>query len=652
MSPKKVKTTKPQPGNEPTETTSVPTQMPEETPAPIIGDEDVHMDAGESVPSGANTEDEIARLRAEITRLTTERDMARLLASSMQERLSDVKEALNEQKDRVAELKDDNSRYRRKYNEAEANAKSWREKAEAAEDCYKDLDEDFSNLEEDFNRYQADNPERREDAPSRTAENEQFERDAQALYEETDTRSGIMGERPEQKRGDTSAPKTKPTAHSKRDDGSARWSEPTFDGNASGNSKAGVKTSAYRRQHQFLPKEKTMAATSHVVDMHREEGPDLAKVVTKAGDKDLEWTGRWHVNPADPESANAWRIRDTQQVSALVTGTNRTRIDPTLQETQRLLINGARLVPLNHRSAAQTEVVEFATWAESAGNHPLRHLNQTGTGVRRGTDGTLNALDITVQRFITELRPNTGHTDHQARIGRINHLMREIFSHPNSYRRLVDVIDPNTGSDIYADPVNETVLSEANRINAVTFPDGVAITHLSVTRWLWSTLRISRAIAQHLIEPYFRRQLRHTLAARTLERLADQPNVSDQALAWIQMFGIPNARSQFFTVTDRRYTVRDLSRSIWQTSGGQRWRWVLPAAPPGVVDQPPMQTLAADTSFGEIDVTIDWLPDHVRQVWEPLYTAAVTAVEQEDLLAAPVVEPMEMIVEEDAPMSS
>ncbi|EUC55930.1 hypothetical protein RSOL_144410, partial [Rhizoctonia solani AG-3 Rhs1AP] len=187
MSPKKVKTPKPQPGDEPTETTSVPTQPPGETPAPIIGDVDVHMDAGESVPSGTNPEDEIARLRAEITHLTTERDMARLLASSMQERLADVKEALNEQKERVAELKDDNSRYRRKYNEAEANAKSWREKAEAAEDRYNTLDEDFSNLEEDFNRYQADNPERRERSPPRTTESEQFERDACALYEEDET---------------------------------------------------------------------------------------------------------------------------------------------------------------------------------------------------------------------------------------------------------------------------------------------------------------------------------------------------------------------------------------------------------------------------------------------------------------------------------
>lgn len=88
-----------------------------------------------------------------------------------------------------------------------------------------------------------------------------------------------------------------------------------------------------------------------------------------------------------------------------VSGNSSTRVDEALQANKRLLICNARMVPCEFRTAAQVEVIEFAKWAEAMGNHPLMQRDQVSPGTRRGEANTINPLDMTVQRFLRELRP-------------------------------------------------------------------------------------------------------------------------------------------------------------------------------------------------------------------------------------------------------
>lgn len=74
------------------------------------------------------------------------------------------------------------------------------------------------------------------------------------------------------------------------------------------------------------------------------------------------------------------------------------------------------------------------------------------------------------------------------------------------------IIAPNEGENIYDDPIDITYLTEANRLTPTHFQMLEGINALSVVQYLWYVLGVPCSIAQHIVEPYFRRIQRHSMA--------------------------------------------------------------------------------------------------------------------------------------------
>lgn len=352
---------------------------------------------------------------------------------------------------------------------------------------------------------------------------------------------------------------------------------------------------------------------------------------------DIEWTGRHTINNTDPEGAAAWRQLDAPSALALFQGANVTTLDPTIHARQRMLVRHARMVPRDRLSAVQQQVVQLAYHLEQMGNHPLAPVSQIPMGVRFGVDGTYSSVDMAVHRFLSSIRPENRGEDMLAILHRINRVVAEIFSRPDTYSRLVESIAPEVSDNIYSDPLDQTVLTASTRLNPSTFENAMAVTHRSVAQWLWTTIRLPRSIARHVIEPYFRRSQWHSIAVRELSRLQHTPGVPDSVVEWTQRAitqAHQIARTSFVVRTNARYAIRDLNRSVWNDPSRTNWRWTIPprltqtAVPLTVA-----QILQEDASFNEVDLDVNWIPENVRSYFLPMYLAAYTAWEQEDLSA-------------------
>lgn len=214
----------------------------------------------------------------------------------------------------------------------------------------------------------------------------------------------------------------------------------------------------------------------------------------------LEWTGRDTVNTTDPARADAWCILDGPAAIALFQGGNMTSLDPVLHTRQRLFVCHARMVPRNQLSATQSHILQLALCLEQLGNHPIVPSTQVPTGVRFGKSGTYSSVDTHVHCFLVALRPESW-GKRSPIIDRVNRVVGKIFSCPDTYQRLVASIAPDAGDDIYADPLDQTVLTAASRMHADMFPDVDSVTHQFVAQWVWTIVCVPRSVARHVIEP-------------------------------------------------------------------------------------------------------------------------------------------------------
>ncbi|KAF8593043.1 hypothetical protein BDV93DRAFT_566991 [Ceratobasidium sp. AG-I] len=352
-------------------------------------------------------------------------------------------------------------------------------------------------------------------------------------------------------------------------------------------------------------------------------------------DEDLEWTGRFMVHTHDPIGANTWRVLSAQGAIALFTGPNATRVDPDHNRLQQTLVHHARMIPRDRLSAAQQQVLDLARNMENMGNHPIMRTEQVPTGVRIGENASISVVDMSVHRFLLAVRP-TGARELAPIINRVNHVLGEIFSRLQTYRRIVENIAPRVSEDIYSDPLNVTSVTDTTRVSAVHFPDVLAVDYMSIGRWLWEVLRVPRSVVHHVLEPYFRHGQRHTLANRALARLNDAVGIADSDLEWIQhttaLVGSAG-QSSFLVHAPARFPVRDLNRIVWGNPEMTRWRWMLPTpSVPSAVPATAVEILQSDVSYLDVDVRIDWVPESIRAVFLPTYKSDMTVWEQTDII--------------------
>ncbi|KAF8601850.1 hypothetical protein BDV93DRAFT_509697 [Ceratobasidium sp. AG-I] len=617
--------------------------------------------AADILPEAHRLRLELERLRGELNVARAERDIARTETAAARSMMKDYKESVEETKSRVRELRKDLDRYRDRRDD---DREDWRLKSI-------DYEEQIAALKH-YEHLRCTQPPRVDPVPYESPESrEEF----YSMYE--DDRSA----------GQQSAPNTTPVRRqvplpavesstaSTNSSAVATTTAPTTTtavAPATANSYSGVTqgTPAFRGYRpiegvppvNFGQPDKSSGTASlrwadadgasQAASLKRRSTGDLnsgrgrhaprggtgfskahgntrvasARRAAKAATADdLQFDGRHTVNTTDPAGAEAWRVLDAPTAVGLFQGGNITSLDPALHARQRTLVRHAWMVPCDRLSATQQHVLQLAQRLEQLGNHPIVLSTQIPTGVRFGEAGTYSS----------------SRADMGPIIDRVNRIIGEIFSRPDTYRRFVASIAPDVSNDIYSDPLDQTVLNAASRMNATMFPDLTSVTHRSVGLWLWNVVHVPRSIARHMLEPYFRRNQRHSIAAREFTRMDSVQGMPDDVIEWVQRAAAQpgHLRTSFVVRTRARYAIRDLDRMVWVNLERTHWRWLTP--PPTVqsaVARTTAQTLQEDVSYLEVDLDVDWIPESVRTQFRPVYHSVFTEWEQDDLLAHEVPE--------------
>ncbi|KAF8597531.1 hypothetical protein BDV93DRAFT_562143 [Ceratobasidium sp. AG-I] len=667
-------------------------QQPAETPDESHVDTDVTINPGETARDGTELRTETKRLRRELDRLRVElrmaqdqAELARAEASAARSMMRDSTQSLNSVSSHMDELKEDAERSKKdadRYQRARDNAE--RRVADTQEDWQLDsvkLTEEIDNLRQE--NYELQNP-RAFGTSTPSVPNRQSDGDNTSGFEdytpatrpaisqssaqaasqsvtsstastktvEQNTFSGVTrgtsafpnpgkapaSSGPNDKRGIRPLDRVPPVKFDspgfQSGLASSHWSDKPF--TQSANLKRRSQGDLANSFDRHAPRSGTGFGTGFSRGRGGTKQSSAARrTKDNTRDEDLEWTGRFMVHTHNPVSANTWRVLSAQGAIALFTGPNAMRVDPDHNRLQQTLVHHARMIPRDRLSAAQQQVLDLARNMENMGDHLIMRTEQVPTGVRIGENTSISAMDMSVHRFLLAVRP-TGARELAPIINRVNHVLGEIFSRPQTYRHIVETIVPGVSEDIYSDPLNVTSVTDTTRISAVHFPDVSAVDYMSVGRWLWEVLRVPRLVVHHVLEPYFRRGQRHTLANRALARLNDAVGIADSDLEWIQhttaLVGSAG-RSSFLVHAPARFPVRDLNRIVWGNLEMTCWRWMLPApSVPSAVPATAVEILRSDVSYLDVNVRVDWVPESIRAVFLPTYESDVTAWEQTDVI--------------------
>ncbi|KAG9090448.1 hypothetical protein FS749_000529 [Ceratobasidium sp. UAMH 11750] len=338
-------------------------------------------------------------------------------------------------------------------------------------------------------------------------------------------------------------------------------------------------------------------------------------------DGSLEQGMQWVTNTTDPEGAGMWNAQDAQDIHSVFNGPSITQVDPTLFHLQQGLLRQARLLPHDVRSAAHWDIIRQGTLLERNFNHPIQGTEHVSPGVRVGEHGTLSSVDMAVTRFTQALRPTGQGRSTVAQ--RVEQVMIDIFPRPGTYQRGVARIDAHALNDIFSDPLNVTVITDPTRIGPSYFPTTESVTPLRVIQWLWNNIRLPWSIARVILEPFYQRR---------------SPGVPEDVVMFAQTATtpgqLPPARRNFIFIVPQSFAIRDLERITWSNPGQTLWRWIIPASTdPSLTARTQSEVLRADSSHENIgSINVTWMPDNVRALFVPRFSAAVTVWDQADVL--------------------